>query len=102
MEETQRINSRLGESIHSVASVAEQTAAGVQEVNASSTQQDQAIHDIARQALEISELSQRLFREINVFRIEEDGAGPASAGRLISMDEARQGKEEAPLLALAE
>lgn len=102
VEETQRINSRLGESIHSVASVAEQTAAGVQEVNASSTQQDQAIHDIARQALEISELSQRLFREINVFRIEEDGAGPASAGRLISMDEARQGKEEAPLLALAE
>jgi methyl-accepting chemotaxis protein len=74
VEQTRTINLRLAESVHSVASVAEQTAAGVQEVNASSTQQDQAISDIARQAEEINEISQRLFREINVFKI-ADTAG---------------------------
>ncbi|MEK3757039.1 methyl-accepting chemotaxis protein [Paenibacillus sp. FSL P4-0338] len=71
VEQTRTLNSRLAESVHSVAAVAEQTAAGVQEVNASSTQQDQAIGDIARQAGEINEISQRLFREINVFKIPE-------------------------------
>lgn len=71
VEQTSVLNSRLAESVHSVAAVAEQTAAGVQEVNASSTQQDQAISDIARQAGEINEISQRLFREINVFKIPE-------------------------------
>lgn len=74
VEQTRSINSRLAESVHSVASVAEQTAAGVQEVNAASTQQDQAISDIARQAEEINDISQRLFREINVFKI-ADGPG---------------------------
>lgn len=71
VEQTRTLNSRLAESVHSVAAVAEQTAAGVQEVNASSTQQDQAISNIARQAEEINEISQRLFREINVFKISE-------------------------------
>ncbi|NQX48672.1 methyl-accepting chemotaxis protein [Paenibacillus tritici] len=71
VEETRMINLRLTESVHSVASVAEQTAAGVQEVNASSTQQDQAISNIAQQAEEINDISQRLFREINVFKIQE-------------------------------
>lgn len=105
VEETRRINSRLGESIHSVASVAEQTAAGVQEVNASSTQQDQAIHDIARQALEISELSQRLFREINVFKIGQEEDPKPHGGQLLIIEEARSSKDnadEAPLLAIAE
>ncbi|QUL56856.1 methyl-accepting chemotaxis protein [Paenibacillus tritici] len=71
VEETRMINLRLTESVHSVASVAEQTTAGVQEVNASSTQQDQAISHIAQQAEEINDISQRLFREINVFKIQE-------------------------------
>lgn len=104
VEQTRKINSRLGESIHSVASVAEQTAAGVQEVNASSTQQDQAIHDIARQALEISEISRRLFREINVFKIEEDQAVNPGGGQLLAMNDARKQPDEtsAPLLAMAE
>ncbi|MNC49644.1 hypothetical protein D3C75_988360 [compost metagenome] len=104
MEQTRKINTRLGESIYSVASVAEQTAAGVQEVNASSTQQDQAIHDIARQALEISEISQRLFREINVFKIEEIEAANPSGGELLAMDDVRKQPEETsvPLLAMAE
>lgn len=69
---TQTMNRRLAESVHNVAAIAEETAAGVQEVNASSVQQDNAIHDIARQAVEINEISQKLFKEINVFKINSD------------------------------
>ncbi|WP_405176120.1 methyl-accepting chemotaxis protein [Paenibacillus sp. FSL H8-0261] len=69
---TQTMNRRLAESVHNVAAIAEETAAGVQEVNASSVQQDNAIHDIARQAVEINEISQKLFKEINVFKINLD------------------------------
>lgn len=69
---TQTMNRRLAESVNSVAAIAEETAAGVQEVNASSVQQDTAIHDIARQAIEINEISQKLFREINIFKIDSD------------------------------
>ncbi|WP_238654693.1 methyl-accepting chemotaxis protein [Paenibacillus piscarius] len=86
VEHTRTIHSRLSESVHAVAAVAEQTAAGVQEVNASSSQQDQAIQGIARQAEEIHDISQRLFREIQMFRIpdaaeagEGHGAGVAAA-----------------------
>ncbi|WP_339316129.1 methyl-accepting chemotaxis protein [Paenibacillus sp. FSL R10-2734] len=69
---TQTMNRRLAESVHNVAAIAEETAAGVQEVNASSVQQDNAIRDIARQAVEINEISQKLFKEINVFKINSD------------------------------
>lgn len=69
---TQTMNRRLAESVHSVAAIAEETAAGVQEVNASSVQQDNAIRDIARQAIEINEISQKLFKEINIFKINSD------------------------------
>ncbi|KAI7255985.1 hypothetical protein KC345_g11045 [Hortaea werneckii] len=101
VEETRTINARLAESVHSVASVAEQTAAGVQEVNASSTQQDQAISDIARQAEEINEISQRLFREINVFKIadtadaepEETPAGGNASDSEDKMEEKLEEKE---------
>ncbi len=72
---TQTMNTRLAESVHSVAAIAEETAAGVQEVNASSMQQDDAIRDIARQAVEINEISQKLFQEINIFKINEDTEG---------------------------
>ncbi|WP_340022535.1 methyl-accepting chemotaxis protein [Paenibacillus sp. FSL K6-1096] len=77
VEHTRTIHSRLSESVHAVAAVAEQTAAGVQEVNASSSQQDQAIQSIARQAGEIHDISQRLFREIQVFRIPAAAAAHA-------------------------
>ncbi|GGH15327.1 methyl-accepting chemotaxis protein [Paenibacillus segetis] len=69
---TRTNNSRLAESVHCVASIAEETAAGVQEVNASSIQQDNAIRNIAQQAVEINEISQKLFQEINLFKINED------------------------------
>lgn len=87
MELTRKINSRLAVSIHSVASVAEQTAAGVQEVNASSTQQDKAIRDIARQAVEINDISQRLFTEINIFKIEEETGDVSPSGQLLVLEE---------------
>ncbi|WP_438349710.1 methyl-accepting chemotaxis protein [Paenibacillus sp. FA6] len=66
---TRTNNARLSESVHCVASIAEETAAGVQEVNASSIEQDNAISDIAEQAIKINEISQMLFQEINVFKI---------------------------------
>lgn len=87
VELTRKINSRLAVSIHSVASVAEQTAAGVQEVNASSTQQDKAIRDIARQAVEINEISQQLFTEINIFKIEEETGNVPPSGQLLVLEE---------------
>ncbi|MBT2293111.1 methyl-accepting chemotaxis protein [Paenibacillus albidus] len=76
----QTVNSRLAESVHSVAAIAEETAAGVQEVNASSMQQDHAIRDIARQATEIDEISQKLFQEIHVFKLDSgtEEAGPVA------------------------
>lgn len=77
---TQTMNRRLAESVHNVAPIAEETAAGVQEVNASSVQQDNAIHDIARQAVEINEISQKLFKEINVFKINSDIVDEIIAG----------------------
>ncbi|WP_150266959.1 methyl-accepting chemotaxis protein [Paenibacillus tepidiphilus] len=103
VEEARQINARLEQSIQDVAAVAQQTAAGVEEVNASSTQQDSAIHGIAGQAAEISEISQRLFREIDVFKIgEEDGAEP-QPGQVLTLDQLRTPKEEEPvLLAMAE
>ncbi|WP_169810079.1 methyl-accepting chemotaxis protein [Paenibacillus antarcticus] len=70
---TRTNNARLSESVHCVASIAEETAAGVQEVNASSIQQDSAISNIAEQAIQINEISQKLFREINVFKIDVKG-----------------------------
>ncbi|KGE16397.1 methyl-accepting chemotaxis protein [Paenibacillus wynnii] len=82
VDSTQSMNAKLAESVHSVASIAEKTAAGVQEVNASSIQQDTAIRDIARQAVEINEISQKLFREINVFKI-NGGADDEIEGRTI-------------------
>jgi methyl-accepting chemotaxis protein len=77
---TQTMNRRLAESVHNVAAIAEETAAGVQEVNASSVQQDNAIRDIARQAVEIHEISQKLFNEINVFKINSDIVDEIIAG----------------------
>jgi methyl-accepting chemotaxis protein len=104
VELTRKINSRLAVSIHSVASVAEQTAAGVQEVNASSTQQDKAIRDIARQAVEINEISQRLFTEINIFKIEEETGDVSPSAQLLVMEEHRNELNEPTekLLAIAE
>ncbi|WP_379133924.1 methyl-accepting chemotaxis protein [Paenibacillus sp. sgz500958] len=71
LDNAKRMNSKLADSIHNVAAIAEETAAGVQEVNASSVKQVSAIHDIARQAVDINGLSQQLFKEVNVFQISD-------------------------------
>jgi methyl-accepting chemotaxis protein len=86
VDETRGMNTRLAESVHAVASIAEETAAGVQEVNASSLQQDQAISDIARQAVDIHEISQKLFLEINVFKINGEDSSVHDQ-ELLSVDE---------------
>ncbi|OXM84315.1 methyl-accepting chemotaxis protein [Paenibacillus rigui] len=79
-------NSRLVESVQFVASIAQETAAGVEEVNSTSIQQDAAIQQIASQADDIQILSQKLFQEISRFQIGgvskegEQGEGPLDSG----------------------
>ncbi|CAK4815447.1 unnamed protein product [Aphanomyces euteiches] len=72
VEQVKRKNDRLNNTLQTVAGIAEETAAGVQEVNSSSQQQDMAIRRIAEQAIDIKVLSQDLFTEINQFEIETD------------------------------
>lgn len=80
--QVQKRTSMLIESVQHVAAVAEETAAGVEEVNSTSVEQDASIRQIAVQAEDISRLSGELFREISRFCIEEeagsDEAAPAS------------------------
>jgi methyl-accepting chemotaxis protein len=71
IEQVKTKNHKLVESIEFVASVAEQTAAGVQEVNATSLRQDASIHRIAGEADDIHVLSQQLFAEINKFKADD-------------------------------
>jgi methyl-accepting chemotaxis protein len=63
--------------VHQVAAISEETAAGVEEVNSTSADQDASIRRIAEEAEEIRMLSQRLFTEISRFRIAEEDVEPA-------------------------
>ena len=65
------MNGKLVDSVQFVAAIAQETAAGVEEVNSTSVQQDSAIQLIAAQADDILELSSKLFQEINQFQIAE-------------------------------
>lgn len=98
VDSAKTMNSKLAKSVHSVATIAEETAAGVQEVNASTLQQDTAIRDIALQAIEINEISQKLFQEINVFKINADDVDPIDGGQVHIVDfveeRERQSSEE--------
>lgn len=71
IEHVKTKNYKLVESIEFVASVAEQTAAGVEEVNSTSQIQDASIRRIAEQADGIHLLSQQLFVEINKFKTDD-------------------------------
>ena len=93
VDSTQNMNSKLAESVHSVAAIAEETAAGVQEVNASSMQQDTAIRDIARQAVEINEISQKLFREITAFKINDEAVGDITDRPILITDIGRSSQD---------
>ncbi|MBP2001354.1 methyl-accepting chemotaxis protein [Paenibacillus shirakamiensis] len=80
VDQAQAKNAALTVTIHQVASIAQETAAGVEEVNASTSLQDHAIRSIAQQAAEIHDISQQLFREIHVFKIwKDDSTAPQSS-----------------------
>ncbi|WP_461480225.1 methyl-accepting chemotaxis protein [Paenibacillus sp. PvR052] len=91
-------NDKLVTSVQHVAAIAQETAAGVEEVNSASQQQDAAIHRIASQSDDILSLAQRLFDEINHFKIsdmsgiENDGSGEKQPSSQVS-DEAQNGDE---------
>ncbi|WP_281885795.1 methyl-accepting chemotaxis protein [Paenibacillus sp. YYML68] len=69
IEATEHKNNQLIETVHQVAAIAQETAAGVEQVNSSSLQQDAAIHQVAKEADDILELAEWLSSEINRFRI---------------------------------
>lgn len=64
-------NSKLASSVQHIAAIAQETAAGVEEVNSASQHQDSAIHRIASQSDDILSLAQQLFDEINRFKISD-------------------------------
>ncbi|WNR43292.1 methyl-accepting chemotaxis protein [Paenibacillus roseipurpureus] len=69
--QAQSKNDRLVDSVQFVAAIAQETAAGVEEVNSTSIQQDASIHRIAEESDDILELAQQLFKEISKFQIAE-------------------------------
>ncbi len=62
-------NKAVVEAFRHVLSIAEETAAGVQEVNSSATEQAHIIHQIADQANTVNDLSNQLFAQISRFKI---------------------------------
>ncbi|AFH60699.1 methyl-accepting chemotaxis protein [Paenibacillus caseinilyticus] len=89
--EARQKNLQLGEAVSAVAGIARDTAAGVQEVAASSQGQDASIRRIASRSDDILSLAQRLQSELEKFSIGEDEdvtaeaageipAGPGAAG----------------------
>jgi len=64
-------NDTLVESVQFVAAIAQETAAGVEEVNSTSQQQDASINRIAEESEDILTLAQQLFTEINKFQIDD-------------------------------
>lgn len=71
IEQARSKNDSLVDSVQFVAAIAQETAAGVEEVNSTSIQQDASIRRIAEESDEILELSQQLFAEISKFQIGE-------------------------------
>ncbi|WP_274365710.1 methyl-accepting chemotaxis protein [Paenibacillus thermotolerans] len=67
---TKESQEQLAASVHIVASIAQQTAAGVQETAASAAHQNQSVGRIAVEAQDLSALSETIFAEINKFKIE--------------------------------
>ncbi len=69
VEDARIKNQSLVQSIHVVSGIAEETAAGVQEINSSTNQQEAAVQRIADQAVEVNALAKQLFIEIRKFQI---------------------------------
>ncbi|WP_165452540.1 methyl-accepting chemotaxis protein [Paenibacillus thalictri] len=70
VEEAKHKNETLVDSVQYVAAIAQQTAAGVEEITSTSLIQDASLHKIASEADDIHMLSQKLFQEINQFQID--------------------------------
>lgn len=71
IEQAQSKNDHLVDSVQFVAAIAQETAAGVEEVNSTSIQQDASIRRIAEESDDILELAKQLFAEISKFQIAE-------------------------------
>lgn len=71
IEKAKQKNAGVVEAIHHMSSVCQQTAAGAEEVTATSTQQDSSIKEVAKQADEISLLTHKLLHEINQFQMDK-------------------------------
>lgn len=69
IERARSKNETLVDSVHFVAAIAQETAAGVEEVNSTSIQQDASIRRIAEESDDILSLAEQLFAEISKFRI---------------------------------
>jgi methyl-accepting chemotaxis protein len=69
IDQAKQKNEKLVQSAHYVAAIAEETAAGVEEVNSTSIHQDASIRRIAEESDDIYSLSQQLFEEISRFLI---------------------------------
>lgn len=63
--------SDLIRSVQEVAGVAQETAAGVEQVNSAVVQQDASIRDVAEQAEDIHSLSVKLFQQIGTFKLDQ-------------------------------
>jgi methyl-accepting chemotaxis protein len=70
IDHTRIKNDKLIESVQFVSSIAQETAAGVEEVNSTSIEQDGSIHRIAEQSDDMLKLSRKLFHEISKFQID--------------------------------
>ncbi|NEW07680.1 methyl-accepting chemotaxis protein [Paenibacillus sp. SYP-B3998] len=71
IEQARSKNDKLVDSVQFVAAIAQETAAGVEEVNSTSIQQDVSIRRIAEESDDILDLAQQLFAEISKFQIDE-------------------------------
>lgn len=75
IEQARSKNDQLVGSVQFVAAIAQETAAGVEEVNSTSIQQDASIRRIAEESDDILALANRLFVEISKFQITETETG---------------------------
>jgi methyl-accepting chemotaxis protein len=96
IDDTKQKNERLVESVQLVSAIAQQTAAGVEEVNSTSTQQDSAIHRIALQADDILALSDKLFQEISRFQISDEKLDESTKDTEAGSGEADSQADEEP------
>jgi len=89
-------NNELVRSVQHVAAIAQETAAGVEEVNASSLRQDAAIHRIAQEADDMMILAQRLFDEINEFKIGHEEPTDSDHGHVQGENDRKQPIQDEP------